>query len=275
MGGEHHGAARIGQRAHDPPEAAARIHIQPDGGLIEHDELRVRQDRQREPHPLRLPAGELRRARLQDLADVGHLDHLRQRQRVQVQAVHHPQQPPDGGVGQQRPVLQHRPRPPGAHGRHRVEAEHPSAPGIRGGEPDDHLGGGGLACPVGAQQREDLAGGHVEVEAIDRGEGAVGLGEAGELDGCVCHASSLAPTAAPGEGAMSPVPGDFCHPIESQARSTGDGCRDRAHSRRCSATIAEEEARSPCSVSPNPAAKSLAMPTSRPRSGAPLVHTRP
>ncbi len=47
-----------------------------------------------------------------------------------------------------------------------------------------HADGRGLAGAVRAEEAEDLALGHRERHAVDRGEGAEALGELAELDGC-------------------------------------------------------------------------------------------
>ena len=46
----------------------------------------------------------------------------------------------------------------------------------------DHAQGGGLAAARGAEEREEGALGHGEVERLDGGEGAVGLADPGEAD---------------------------------------------------------------------------------------------
>ena len=57
----------------------------------------------------------------------------------------------------------------------------PTVTRAAGGTEDagDHPDGGGLARAVGPEQAEQLAAGHLEVDAVDRGELAVALGELG------------------------------------------------------------------------------------------------
>src|SRR5882762_9510551 len=76
----------------------------------------------------------------------------------------------------------------------RVQPEYPDAAGVRTAEALADLDGGGLAGPVRAEQREHLAAGHGERQAVDGALRAVGLDEAGDLDrrpGVFAHAMSL------------------------------------------------------------------------------------
>ena len=52
--------------------------------------------------------------------------------------------------------------------------------------------GGGLAGAVGAEQAEDFAGAHFEIDALDGGEAAVALFESFYLDGIVHGSFSVA-----------------------------------------------------------------------------------
>ena len=56
--GEHDGAAFVAQLAHHFPERFARLHVEPDGGLIEKQQFGTAADRQRELHLALLAAGE-------------------------------------------------------------------------------------------------------------------------------------------------------------------------------------------------------------------------
>ena len=64
-----------------------------------------------------------------------------------------------------------------------IEAGDPGRTRGRPGQGAQHLDGGRLPRPVGAQEGEDLTLGHVEGDALDCGEIAVGLGQAPDLDG--------------------------------------------------------------------------------------------
>ena len=71
-------------------------------------------------------------------------------------------------------------------GRHRVGGQivtgHPDPSPARHGDPGQALEGGGLAGAVGADQPEDLPGPDLERQVLDRGELAVHLVEAFDLD---------------------------------------------------------------------------------------------
>ncbi len=53
---EHDRLSARGKRPHRPPECLACLHVERDGGLIEHEQLRVADERDREPHALSLSA---------------------------------------------------------------------------------------------------------------------------------------------------------------------------------------------------------------------------
>ncbi len=64
-----------------------------------------------------------------------------------------------------------------------VEAGHPGPAGVGPGQGGQDAHGGGLAGPVGAEQGEHAALGHGQVDAVQDPQRAVGLLEAGRLDG--------------------------------------------------------------------------------------------
>ena len=65
----------------------------------------------------------------------------------------------------------------------RVEAQDPGRAVTRLGEAEQHEDGRRLACPVLAQQAEDLAPPQLQVEAVDGGQVAVVLGQPAGDDG--------------------------------------------------------------------------------------------
>ena len=60
------GLAARGERAHRRPEVVAALDVHRDGRLVEHEQLRVGDERDREAHALGLAAGELLRAPVGD-----------------------------------------------------------------------------------------------------------------------------------------------------------------------------------------------------------------
>ncbi len=74
--GEHDRLAARGEGAHRRPERVAPLDVERDGRLVEHEQLRVADERDGEAHALGLAAGELLGALIGDLADAGELERL-------------------------------------------------------------------------------------------------------------------------------------------------------------------------------------------------------
>ena len=72
-----------------------------------------------------------------------------------------------------------------------VAAEHADASAGARAQSLEDFDGGGLAGAVGAEQAEDFAGAHFEIDALDGREAAVALGEGFHLDGIVHEFFSL------------------------------------------------------------------------------------
>ncbi|GAA1398776.1 hypothetical protein GCM10009613_53410 [Pseudonocardia kongjuensis] len=96
----------------------------------------------------------------------------------------HPDRLGDGQLGQEPGLLQDGagPAADGAPRGDRIEPEQPDGAGVRRAEPLDQLQRRRLARAVGAQQPEDLAGVHDQVDAVDRDRAAVPEAEAAHLD---------------------------------------------------------------------------------------------
>ena len=65
---------------------------------------------------------------------------------------------------------------------HMVEADDARLTAARLGEAEEHQDGRRLARPVGSEEGEDLARSDRQVEVVDRGQGAVALGQPARLD---------------------------------------------------------------------------------------------
>jgi hypothetical protein len=74
------------------------------------------------------------------------------------------------------------PFPPSGAGAGRVDAEDSHVAGGAGAEAFEDLDRGGLAGPVGAEEREDLAAIHVQVDAADDRAAAVSLDQPADRD---------------------------------------------------------------------------------------------
>src|SRR6185503_3130857 len=161
------------------------------GGLVGEQQPRLVDERARHAHALLLAARELgrpvlravtqadaieRRARL---VGVGH--------RVVVLRDHHVLE--RGQIGEQVELLEHdadlftaKPRALAFVQLRQLDAVHPHAPGGGGVERPEHVHERALARARGAHDREPLALGDLEVDAVERLERAVGAGDALELD---------------------------------------------------------------------------------------------
>ena len=89
----------------------------------------------------------------------------------------------DDAPHRQPPVLQHRADAAGTDRVARPPAEHPDRAGHRVQQAQDGVDGGGLAGPVGAEQRDGLPGRDDEVEIVDGDRVAVADRQAGDREG--------------------------------------------------------------------------------------------
>jgi hypothetical protein len=114
---------------HARPEQPAGLHVHRRGGLVEDDQVAFADDRQREPDPLRLTAGEPVDPLVGDGLDAGPAQRGRHRHRVRLQPGHQRHQLAHRHLRHEAAGLQHRADLPGLHGVVRVTAEHPDASG--------------------------------------------------------------------------------------------------------------------------------------------------
>jgi hypothetical protein len=164
VGDQHHGDAPVPDLLDELPGAAARVRVQAGGELVEHGDLGVPDQRQRDGQPLLLAAGELAVPGLQLVAQAQVVQQPPPVHRLAVEGAVQVQRLPDpDALGQLAllelgadPPAQLRTVPP------RVQPQHAHGPAVGPAQPLDDLDGGGLAGAVGAEDPEDLAPLHAE-----------------------------------------------------------------------------------------------------------------
>ncbi len=179
--GEQDGLALVVQQPEDVPEVHPGLRVEPGGRLVEEQHLGPVHQRPGDQQPPGLPAGQVGGDRLAPVAKPERVDQLRR--------------PPPGLPGPQAEepaaelqVLRDRelhvegvvlgdhadPALDADRVGHHVDAGHPGpAPGGHH-ERGQHADRGGLARPVGAEQAEQFAGGHIQVDAADGGHVTAG-----------------------------------------------------------------------------------------------------
>jgi hypothetical protein len=197
VGGEHHGLALRGEAAHRGPEAVAGLDVEPNRRLVEHKQLRIADQRKGETRALHLATGELLRALFGEAEDSRELEHVTNTERPGIQRRHHGHQLAHREAADQGPRLQHRANLARGDRLVRVGPEARDGAGVGLREAEQHVQGGRLACPVGAEQGNGLAALDRQVDPADSPHGttgtAEGLDQALERDGTChvrCHASS-------------------------------------------------------------------------------------
>ena len=133
--------------------------------------------------PASLAAGQRPGSLAALLAQPDRLDHLVRVARGRVEAGEVPDQLGDGQLAGLAGRLQDDadPRPPGSARLGRVVTEHRDLAGVAAAEALEDLHGGGLAGPVGTEQREDLARLDVQVDPVDGGATGVPLHQPAHL----------------------------------------------------------------------------------------------
>jgi hypothetical protein len=164
------------------PELAPALDVDGRGGLVEHEQVGVGHQGDREADPLGLAAGELVGASFGELGHSGQLHRVLDRERPGVDRGDHRDQLAHAQVLDQCPGLQH--AADGA-GRDRLGGRLPEQrhrAGIRPGQAEHHLDRGGLAGAVRAEDGDGLTGGDGQVDRTDGVDVAVRLGQAREHD---------------------------------------------------------------------------------------------
>lgn len=161
--GEEDRTALVGLFAHGGPEGVPRGDVHPGGRLVEDDQVVVPGRRQREADPLLLAAGELVDHAVGDLGDTRAVEHVGDRAGVAVQIAGQLDQLADLDVLHQSAALQHRADAAVPDGLLGGGAEDPDGARVGVAQPEQEVERRRLARPVGAEERDGLAGVQIEV----------------------------------------------------------------------------------------------------------------
>ena len=184
MGGEEDGLAELPQPGHDLPGRAAGGRVETGGRLVQEDEFRVADEGEGEIEAAPVAAGEpgAERARLLGEADQG--DGLVDISRRAVEPGVHGQALPDGQAGLRLRLLQDHAHavPPGAARRGRVVPQDPDLSLRARPEAFEDLDRRGLTRAVRAEEGEDLAPPHLQINARHRLAAGVALDQPAHAD---------------------------------------------------------------------------------------------
>jgi hypothetical protein len=189
-GEEHRLPARC-ELAHRDPERAASLDVHRDGGLVEDEQVGIRDERDREAGPLRLASRELLCSAVGDLLDAGEPDGLLHGEGRRIERRHHLEQLAHREVAEERAGLEHRARSPGRDrvARRLAEEHRPTIVGLE--QAEQHVDRRRLARAVRPEERDGLARLDREVDLANRADGAVhaveGLRQPLKIDACVGH----------------------------------------------------------------------------------------
>ncbi len=176
------GPARLLELLDEVPQLAARLRVEPGGGLVEKEEIRIADERARERQPLLLSARERDHARIALLLELHERDHLLRRRTAIEEAAEQPQGLEDGQLVGELRLLQLDAQPLAQ----RLRVRRPPQPEnfdvtrVRLGQPLADLDRRRLAGAVRTEQAEALPGRHVEVDAVDGHDVLVGLAKIGD-----------------------------------------------------------------------------------------------
>jgi hypothetical protein len=171
VAGHEHGPALVAQATQEAPDIPDPRRIQAVGRLVEHQQLRILQQRRCQPQALLHPQRVRRQAivgpigkahTLQRLVNRRFRDSFGTRQQAEV--------PPPRETEKQGLGLDHRPHP----ALHPIElalgvhTENPAAAGGRTGQPQEVANRGRLARAVGTEEAEHSSRRHTQVQPVDR-----------------------------------------------------------------------------------------------------------
>ena len=164
---EENGLAPVGEPANGRPERMSRLDVHADRGLVEHQQVGVADQRDREPHALGLPTAQPVGSALRQVGNLRDLECLVDRQRRRVERGHHRDELSHREVLQQPTGLQHRADPAVLDGFGRRLAEDRDGPAVGFLQAQQHVDGRRLAGTVRAEQRDRLPGGYLDIDAAD------------------------------------------------------------------------------------------------------------
>ena len=179
-----HARPLFGEVAHDVPELAPGLGVEPCSRFVEENELRVTDYAQGYVKAPTLPARERPDAGAAFRREADPLDDLFRLSRIRVK------------VGEMVNAFRHRQvgdivarlkddtpaGPPCRPGALRVLAQDPGLAGVAPSVALEYFDGGGLACPVRAEERQDLATLHLQVQPVHRNGAPIGLTQSPDLD---------------------------------------------------------------------------------------------
>src|SRR6266511_4300317 len=185
VGGEQDRLAEVAQALHQLPRAAPGRGIEAGGRLVEEEQVGVADDAEGEVQAALLAAGQRPGPRRPLVAETDHVDHLGGVARVRVVAAEQRDDLLDAQLAVDAGGLEHDADPfaEGPLAALRVEAEHLDLAGGAAPVALQDLHRGRLAGPVGAEQGEALALGHLEVDPGDRLDLPIGLAQPLDPDG--------------------------------------------------------------------------------------------
>jgi hypothetical protein len=184
VGGEQDGLAERAQVLDRAPAAAARLGIETGRRLVEEDQVRVAREREGQVEAAALAAGEPAHLRVLVLVELDDAEQVAGGAGVGVVRAPAVDQLFDPGLAGEAALLQDDADPLAELGRLRLRVHAEDGDGAAGppAEALEDLDGGGLARAVGAEEAEDLAAAHVEVDAAQHLTVAVAHGEGADLD---------------------------------------------------------------------------------------------
>ena len=183
MGGEENRPALRSLPAHGVPEGRAGGGVHAGGRFVQYQQLRLRQESQCQTDALGLAAGAAGDLPAEHPAQIGLVDDRLDVGLARLEGGDDAESLADREGGDESTGLEDGTDAPGPHRLARCDSQNGSAARVGLGEAEDYVEGGGLAGPVGAEEGDNLAGGHGEIESVDGDDGAEGLAQTEHMDG--------------------------------------------------------------------------------------------
>src|SRR5580658_6008243 len=185
VGGENDGGAGGGEVLDRGPGPAAGFGVEPGGRLVQEQDLGATDDPDGDVDSAALSARESTDIGVRVLAQIDQIEDLAHRARVRVEPREHGQGVAHGELGVEAGGLKDQADPgsPPAITAVGVDAQDSGGAAGWNGEAFEHLQGGGLAGPVGAEHGDQLAFGDLEAHAVDGRKVPEALGQLFDGDG--------------------------------------------------------------------------------------------